>query len=73
MTTDRRRFLASSLGTLGSFAARANAGVQTMGEAKARAQIASFVADVTPFLGQSMDTGLSPPVSTIEHPLMAKA
>jgi hypothetical protein len=71
MKTDRREFLAGSLATLGSFAARGNAMGQPAPGPGTGVQLATFVADITPPMGEPL-VFTSPPVRTVEHPLLAK-
>jgi hypothetical protein len=72
MKTHRRDFLAGSLATLGNFMTPASSSTYVSGAMQGEAQIAPFVADVTPPLGEPLVFGLSPPTSVIEHPLLAK-
>jgi hypothetical protein len=71
MKTDRRGFLAGSLATLGSFAARGNALAEPGAEPETGVQIATYVADITPPLGEPL-VFTCPPTKVIEHPLLAK-
>jgi hypothetical protein len=71
MKTDRRGFLAGSLATLGGFAAPGNAMIPPDAGPEAGVQIATFVADITPPLGEPLEF-LAPPTKLIEHPLLAK-
>ena len=71
MKTDRREFLTGSLGALGGIAAWSGLSTATKGTA-AGVQVATFVADITPPLGEALNFGFSPPVARIEHPLLAK-
>ena len=72
MKADRREFLKGSLAGLSSFAAGTKVHARAAETTSTEAQIATFVADVTPSVGDPLGLGLSPSVSVIEHPLLAK-
>ena len=57
MKTDRRGFLAGSLATLGSFAARGDATLPPGAGPEAGVQVATFVADITTPIGEPLAPG----------------
>lgn len=71
MKTDRRKFLAGSLATLGGVVARDSVMLPARGNGEGGAQVTTFVADITPPLGEPLvfTAGVA---QRIEHPLLAK-
>ncbi len=71
MTTDRRKFLSTSIAAVGGLAVGGQAIAQPDAERKHRLQIVTFSADITPPLGEPL-AFTCPPNMFVEQPLQAK-